>query len=179
MEARTMRLVCIVTALLTLLLPAAAVAQSGAKPTAATELTNDEIQEVIKKLPKDKTVDQLLELVDVGRGNFGVAIVTRAATPAGMGALSHDKITEIYYVLRGSGTQVTGGTMTAGKPITSAVVGPSVSGTTIENGRSSKLAAGDVQVIPPGVPHMWSSIDPGGVEYIVFRVDPERVLSIK
>lgn len=171
---------CVIVGLLALLLPAASLAQSGARPTAATELTNEELQAVIKKLPKDKTVDQLLKLVDIGKGNFGVAVVTRAATQSGAGALSHDKITEIYYVLRGSGTQVTGGTITNAKPnIGSAVIGPSVSGSGIKNGRSSRLGPGDVQVIPPGVPHMWSSIDAGGVEYLVFRVDPERVLSIK
>ena len=152
---------------------------SGRRPTDATVVTSAEVQALVTSFPKDRTSDRLLTLTDIGYGNFGVAVVARAATPAGAGALSHDKITEIYYMLRGSGTQVTGGTIANAKPnTTSAVIGPSISGTRIENGRDSRLASGDVQVIPPNVPHMWSVIDPGGVEYLVLRVDPERVVSM-
>ena len=161
-------------------LSAISVCAQGAPPKNATDLPTVDIQNLLKSFPKDKTSDQLLRLVDTSKYNVGVAVVSRAAIAKGSGALSHDKITEVYYVLRGSGTQVTGGTMADAKPTTdSTVIGPSIRGSTIEGGRSSKLGQGDVQIIPPGVAHMWSWIDAGGVEYLVFRIDPEHVLTMK
>ena len=50
----------------------------------------------------------------MGSYNVGVAIVARPAGTNLSQYLSHDKITRIYYILRGSGTQVTG-TMVDGR----------------------------------------------------------------
>ena len=156
------------------------VCAQGVPPKEATDLPAVDIQNLLKSFPKDKTSDQLLRLVDTSRYNVAVAAVSRAATPKGGGALSHDKITEVYDVLRGSGTQVTEGTIVGAKPTTgSTVIGPSISGSTIEGGRTSKLGPGDVQIIPPNVAHMWSSIDAGGVDYLTFRFDPDHVLTMK
>ncbi len=41
-----------------------------------------------------------------------------------------------------------------------------------------KIKAGDVVVIPAGVPHWFSQID-GSITYVVVRVDPARVLAPK
>jgi quercetin dioxygenase-like cupin family protein len=48
----------------------------------------------------------------------------------------------------------------------------------IQNAKSTRLGPGDVQIIPPGVAHGFTSIDAGGIEYLVFRVDPDHVLSM-
>src|SRR5204862_5614571 len=122
--------------------------------------------------------DHIIGLQDIGKYNVVVAVVAR---PAGTftNSLSHDKITEIYYVLKGSGTQVTG-TMVGGTRGTtiSKTVGPGLSSNSpIQNSKSKKLEPGDIQVIPPGVAHGFTAIDPGGIEYLVFRVDPEHVLA--
>lgn len=37
---------------------------------------------------------------------------------------------------------------------------------------------GDIQIIPPGVGHAWSSIDAGGVDYLVYRVVPDHLLAM-
>src|SRR4249920_1213952 len=63
--------------------------------------------------------DRNIALSDTGGYNVTVAYVTRPATKVPSGTvLSHDKITEIYYVVSGHGTQVTGtlvdGTKAAG-----------------------------------------------------------------
>ena len=169
-------------------IPAVAVAVSlwampvgaqGVPPTTATDLSAADIQALVKSFPKDKTTDQLLRLADMGKYNVAVGAVSRAATASGGGALSHDKVTEVYYVLRGSGTQVSGGAMVGAKPTMIPVVGPSVSGSAIEGGRTTRLGPGDMQIIPPGVPHMWSAIDAGGVDYLVIRIDPDHVVTKK
>ena len=83
----------------------------NAVPKSATDVPAVDIQNLLKSFPPGQTSDQLLRLVDIGKYNVGVAAVTRAATAKGGGAVNHDKITEVYYVLRGFGMQVTGGTL--------------------------------------------------------------------
>jgi mannose-6-phosphate isomerase-like protein (cupin superfamily) len=96
----------------------------------------------------------------------------------------HDELTEIYHVLSGSGTLVTGGTMTKPErfPADSATVkdlaGPSWRGATLENAVSRKIKAGDVVIIPAGSGHWFSQID-GAIDYEVMRVDPGKLLSLK
>jgi hypothetical protein len=35
-----------------------------------------------------------------------------------------------------------------------------------------------VQINPSNVPHGFTSVDPGGIDYLVFRVDPEHALAM-
>ena len=163
-----------------LLSPAIAFSQSGVPPKSATDLTNAEIQAIVKNALQGNVTDQILRLVDTGKNNVGVALVRRPAGGAGGNALSHDRITEVYYILRGSGVQTTGGTLVDAKQTPeNPVIGPSMSGSNLQNARSSNLGPGDLQIIPPGVPHMWSSINAGGIDYLVLRVDPDHVLSVR
>ena len=124
--------------------------------------------------------DRNIALSDSGGYNVTTAYVTRPASKGMSGTvLSHDKITEIYYVVSGHGTQVTGtlvdGTKTAG----SATIGPGWSSTTpIKNGRTTQLGPGEMQIIPPGTGHVWTQIADGGITYITIRVDPEHVLAL-
>jgi mannose-6-phosphate isomerase-like protein (cupin superfamily) len=165
------------------LAPAGAFAQSEA-PAKSTEVMNPAIQEALKKAVQDLkpgvTVnDRIINLQDIGKYNVALAVVAR---PAGtfQNSLAHDKITEIYYVVRGSGTQVTG-TMVNGtrSQNVSTTIGPGLSSNSpIENAKATRLGPGDVQIIPPGVAHGFTSIDPGGIEYLVFRVDPEHLLAV-
>lgn len=165
------------------LLPALAFAQ-GETPTKSLEVMNPAIQEAVQKalqaLKPGVTVnDRIVSLQDQGRYNVAVAVVARPAGTS-QNSLSHDKITEIYYVLRGTGTQVTG-TMVGGTrgATVSRTIGPSLSSNSpIQNAKSTKLGPGDVQIIPPGVAHGFTSIDAGGIEYLVFRVDPDHLLAL-
>jgi mannose-6-phosphate isomerase-like protein (cupin superfamily) len=167
---------------LSTLAPAGASAQAPA-PTTSTEVVNAELQEAFKRAmqelkPGVSVSDRIINLQDMGRYNVAVAVVAR---PAGTftNSLSHDKITEIYYVTRGSGTQVTG-TMVNGTRAerVSTTIGPGMSSNSpIQNAKSKKLGPGDIQIIPPGVAHGFTSIDPGGIEYLVFRVDPDHLLA--
>jgi Cupin len=56
--------------------------------------------------------------------------------------------------------------------------GPGASGTAIQGGVSRRIKAGDVVVIPAGVPHWFSEIE-GSITYVVVRVDPDRLLAPK
>jgi quercetin dioxygenase-like cupin family protein len=77
----------------------------------------------------------------------------------------HDKETDTFYVLDGSATIVTGGTMVGG-----GVTGPGQQrGTDITGGQARHLAKGDVMVIPAGVPHWFKEVS-GSIDYYVVKV---------
>jgi mannose-6-phosphate isomerase-like protein (cupin superfamily) len=169
-----------------MLFPTRASAQAARAPAAAAiNVPNADIQAAMKRAVQDlkpgvAAIDRLISLPDMGRYNVGVAVVAR---PAGTFAnyLSHDRITEIYYVLRGSGVQATGTLVNGARGATvSNLIGPSLnSHTALSDARSTRLGPGDVQIIPPGVGHGFTSIDSGGIEYVIFRVDPDHVLSLQ
>jgi mannose-6-phosphate isomerase-like protein (cupin superfamily) len=77
----------------------------------------------------------------------------------------HEKDTDVFYVLEGSATFVTGGKMVA--PQTTAP--GEVRGSGIEGGEIRKLSKDDVIVIPAGVPHWFKDV-PGTFLYFVVKV---------
>ena len=67
----------------------------------------------------------------------------------------HEKEAELFYVLEGSGTVVTGGTLTEGKRTNP----ENQSGTGVQGGASRKVAKGDFILVPENTPHWFSTID--------------------
>ncbi len=170
---------------LALAIAAPALAQTAAAPKLdSVELLTPEVQEFARRglealKPGTTVSDRLMRVSDQGKYNVAIAFVTRpGGAAAGTRSLSHDKITEIYYVTRGAGTQVTGTLVNPKKEEGSAVVGPGTSSDVTPKGKSTRLKAGDMQIVPAGVGHGWSQIDEGGIDYIVFRVDPEHILKM-
>lgn len=152
------------------------------KPSRATYVTNAEIQAALKSAPPDSATDTPVRTVDVGKANVGVGIVYRSAR-AKQAAVAHDDITEVYEILEGTGTLVTGGAIVAGngKTVThdsAGPSGPSQRGASIREGESRRVGPGDIVIIPPGVAHLFTQID-GTIKYAVVRVDPDRVLPLK
>jgi mannose-6-phosphate isomerase-like protein (cupin superfamily) len=152
---------------------------------AAVDITRADIAAAVKigmaaLKPGVSVSDRNISLADIGAYNVTVAFVTRPATKVPSGsALSHDKITEIYYVIRGTGTQVTGTLANATHAAASTTIGPGWSSTSpITAAHSTTLGPGEMQIIPPGVGHVWAEIGDGGIDYMVIRVDPEHVLAL-
>ena len=150
-------------------------------PVIATDITAAEVEAVVKH-PTGGT-DRLMKAVDMGTYNVGVGVLRRGPTKPGapVGAIMHQKITEVYYVVSGSGTLLTGGTVTnpqqaaADSEIVRVAVGPSVQGTFKEPAQRRKVSAGDIVIIPPGVYHGFDEVT-DHVEYVAVRPDPEHVL---
>ena len=75
------------------------------------DVTTAEVKAFIDKLPKDRISDSPIRVADVGGYKVGVYGVFRPKALPG-GAIAHDtSVTEIYYMLEGTGTLVTGGTL--------------------------------------------------------------------
>ena len=77
----------------------------------------------------------------------------------------HDDDTDVFRIMSGSATFVTGGRLVGAR--TTAPGETRASG--IEGGESRTLSAGDVIVIEKGIPHWFKAID-GRVEYFVVKV---------
>jgi mannose-6-phosphate isomerase-like protein (cupin superfamily) len=153
--------------------------QAPRRDTSATYVTPDEMTSALKSAPRPDAalVDRPVRVVEAGGHYLGVAVVRR--TSGDLTALVHDKIDEIYYVLEGGGTLITGGKLIDGKQTdASPTIGPGWSGTSIEGGQSRRVVAGEVVIIPAGTPHMFKQLD-GPIRYLVYRVDPSRVLALK
>ncbi len=154
-------------------------------PGIATDITNNEIQALVKKTASSAVSDQAIRVIDVkGEYNVGVGVVHRSKTTANQrpNGIEHSEITEVYHVIEGSGVLVTGGSVENARevPAASQVVkllnGPSKSGGAIVNGISRRIGPGDVVIIPPNTPHWFSEISSDQIVYLVIRVDPHKVL---
>jgi mannose-6-phosphate isomerase-like protein (cupin superfamily) len=123
--------------------------------------------------------DRNIALENAPGFNVTVAYVTRPATKVMSGkVLSHDEITEIYYVVSGHGTQVTG-PVVDGVKTSSTTIGPGLSSASpIKDGRATTLGPGEMQIIPPGLGHVFTEIADGGITYMVIRIDPAHALAL-
>jgi mannose-6-phosphate isomerase-like protein (cupin superfamily) len=157
---------------LTLLL-AFGFAANAADSASATYVSTAEIDAALKAAPPEgQTYDKVIKTVD--EGNYKVSIVILRRIPkAGSPdrGLTHPKVTEVYQIIKGSGTLETGGTMLNTSPVdlTAQAAGPSVRGD-IKGGESKHMGPGDVAVVLPGVPHRFSQLD-GTITYLVTRIE--------
>jgi mannose-6-phosphate isomerase-like protein (cupin superfamily) len=87
---------------------------------------------------------------------YRINIVHRAQ-PAG--AIAHPGNTELHYIIEGSGTVVTGGTIVRG-----AIAGAA----TIKDGVTQHVTKGDIVIVPANSPHWYSQVD-GSVTYLEVR----------
>jgi mannose-6-phosphate isomerase-like protein (cupin superfamily) len=167
--------------------PEVTAAQQAASPTnslPATYVSAADIQANLSAAPNSATNPlPNIRVVDAGGYNVAVGVIHRPQTPPGVVAV-HFKVTEIYHVMDGAATLVTGGAMVNAKTRPPDAIsvrledGPGASGTSIQGGVSRRIKAGDVVVIPAGVPHWFSAIE-GSISYVVVRVDPDRLLAPK
>lgn len=153
------------------------------KPAApATYVTPKDLDQELKTAPKPDAhlIDRPVRVIEAGEGGshqVGVAIVKRTASD--QDALVHDRIDEVYYILEGGGTLVTGGKLVNEKHTdTSPTIGPGWRGSSIQGGEERRVDKGDIVFITAGTPHMFTKLD-GPIRYLVYRVDPADVLALK
>lgn len=164
--------------------PAISFAQSHPKPTVATDITDEDVKEVLKHAPP--AVDQQLKVVDAGPYNVGVGIIHRGpstdSTDGTSPCIAHHNQTETYIIVDGSGTLVTGGTIMNPREIAKdseaykTLNGPSANGRVRDSeAQVRRVKPGDIIIIPPDVCHGWKGIT-DHVNYLSVRPDPDRVL---
>jgi hypothetical protein len=155
---------------------------SRATSGTATDVSNSEIWAAVQKNLSAAVIDQALQVVSInGEYNVGLGVVRRSG-PASGDIFEHSQITEIYHVISGNGTLMTGGALENPRPlapddeIVKLLVGPTSQGDKIQGGVSRELGPGDVVIIPPNTPHWFSQVTSDRIVYLVVRVDPKKVL---
>jgi glc operon protein GlcG len=77
----------------------------------------------------------------------------------------HTRDTDIIYMLEGTATLVTGGTVVDGKNIEP----EEIRGKTVTGGETRQITKGDVIIVPNGVPHWFKEVK-GPINYYVVKV---------
>src|SRR2546428_12408985 len=119
---------------------ATAFAQSPAA-TPAIDIPKADLEATLARAPAAGVMDQQIRVVDIGKYNVAVGVLHRAAK-AKHTAISPAQVTEVYHIIEGAGTFVTGGEMV--EPTLSPVdgntvkvlVGPSTGGTAVRGGQT-------------------------------------------
>jgi mannose-6-phosphate isomerase-like protein (cupin superfamily) len=165
-------------------------ALSAQQPTcnrcSATFIGVNEVQAYVKRAIDLDLVDQQMRSVDLGKTQIGIGVVHRGKLlePAKDSVAEHDLISEVYHVIDGSGTLVTGPDIVDEKrrPANLETVrqfnGPGNSGASIRNAVAHHLTPGDVLIIPAGTGHMFTRIE-DHITYLMVRIDPDKAVPLK
>lgn len=113
--------------------------------TKATHFSAADLQAALAKLPTDRP-NAVARVFTLDPYNVGV----EQRQPRPQGAAAHADRAELFYVINGSGTMLTGGTISDGKQ-----TGVNTQGTTITGGTRIEFKTGDFIMVPSGVPHQF------------------------
>ncbi|MGH9218672.1 MAG: cupin domain-containing protein [Vicinamibacterales bacterium] len=111
----------------------------------ATHFSAESLQAALAKLPTDRP-NAAVRVFTLDPYNVGV----EQRQPRAQGAASHADRAELFYVIDGTGTMLTGGTIPDGK-----ASGVNTQGTTINGGTRIDFKKGDFIMVPSGVPHQF------------------------
>jgi len=145
-----------------------------------------ELQAYTRKAVEEKLLDQQVRDVEIGKAHVGIGMVHRGRldAPAPNSVAEHDQVSEVYHIIEGTATLVVGPDILnrERRPDTGQNVrelnGPGNNGSEIRNGVTYQLKAGDVVVIPAGTGHWFTRID-DHIDYLMVRIDPDKVTPIK
>ena len=166
------------------------IAQGDPQPTCrmcpATYIPVDEVQAYAKKAIAERLTDQQVRDVEIGKSHIGIGVVYRGKldAPAPDSVAEHDLVSEVYHVIEGTATLVTGPDLVGKKrrPADLQTVrefnGPGNNSASINNGVAHQLKPGDVIVIPAGTGHWFTKID-DHITYLMVRIDPDKVTPLR
>ena len=138
------------------LLSAAVVAQQKGAPVMKTYTSASEVAAIAAKAKSDRKEGQATVTGRIlSLAPYNANLEYRASVgPAAV----HQKEAEMFYVIDGSATLVTGG-----KLVKESSTNPdNLTGTGIEGGTAQNVAKGDFVIVPEGTPH-WFSVINGSV----------------
>ena len=125
-------------------------------PTAAAMklfAASNDVAALVAKARADRKPDQpMLAQRVVGLAPYTVNLEYRP----GVGPASvHEREAELFYVVDGTATAVTGGKLVNERRTNA----DNLTGTAIEGGNSQRVAKGDILIVPAGVPHQFTNVN--------------------
>src|SRR5215510_5956471 len=155
----TMKIVLAAAAALFLTVPVFAQQTVTPETTTGLYMSASDVAAAVGKLPKNP-----LASVPVFKiGPFNVNVEHRLGAPAAAQAASvHDKDAELFYMIEGTATLVTGGKLVDGTKD-----GDNWRGKAVEGGKAQKMSKGDFMIVPAGVPHWFTDISGQITEFSV------------
>jgi mannose-6-phosphate isomerase-like protein (cupin superfamily) len=155
---------------------------------AATYIAKSELDAYLNRAVEHSLIDQQVRSVDLGKSQVGIGMVRRGrlepGSNSGEAVAEHEQISEVYYIIDGSGTLLTGPDLIEPKkrPDTLKTVreqnGPGYNAKSINRPVVTELKAGDMIVIPAGTGHWFTKID-DHITYVMVRIDPDKVVPTK
>jgi mannose-6-phosphate isomerase-like protein (cupin superfamily) len=152
-QEMTMKLFAAVAVLIVLSSPAKAQQPAGAQPaptdrTKSSYLSAAELSAALAKLPTDRPAGSV-RVFSLAPYNVNV----ERRMPLAQGASVHEAQAELFYVVDGSATLLTGGKLEG-----ETRNGTNLQGKSIAGGTAQKFGKGDFMIVPSGVPHQFVDI---------------------
>ena len=148
----------------------------------AIVIPNAEMQAKLKDMIEKKVQDDSVRVVNAGESNIGVFFVhlnPGAPPQEPVQLMSHDDMTEVYYVLKGEGTLYHGGTIENPTPRDLVTTGgPSKTGPG-RNRLMQNIGPGDTFIVKPNTPHQVNLGAKTEMVYLIVRIDPKKHLQLK
>jgi len=156
------------------------------KSCPATFIAREELQQYLDRAIAKNIIDQQVRSLDIGKSGVAVGMVYRGklAAPQDRSVAEHHQVSEVYHIIDGTATLVTGPVLVGSepRPATNENVrilnGPGSNAASIQGGVTHHLKAGDVIVIPAGTGHWFTKID-DHISYLMIRIDPDKIVPLK
>jgi len=166
-----MRIIAVlgVFALLTVLAVTVVAQRGGGQNQPAPSITDtkvvtaSELAGIVAGTPKDRNGNATFIRLAPYNVNMEHRIMSQAASV-------HETEAELFYVVDGAGTLVTGG-----KLVEERRTNPeNLTGTAIQGGVSKRVAKGDWILIPAGIPHQYPAVEASGLTLMSLHL-PKKV----
>ena len=126
-------------------------------------VTGSEVAALVAGTPKDRNGNATMIRLAPYNVNMEHRIMNQAASV-------HETEAELFYVIDGAGTVVTGG-----KLVEERRTNPeNLTGTSIAGGVSKKVAKGDWIMVPAGIPHQFPAVEASGLTLMSLHL-PKKV----
>jgi len=160
----------------------AVLASPVAAQNSAIVIPNAEMQAKLKEMIEKKVQDDSVRVANAGDANVGVFFIhlNPGQTPQEpIQMMSHNDVTEVYYIIKGEGTLYHGGTIENPTPRNLATIGGPSKGGPSRGKLTQNVGPGDVFIVPANTLHQVNLGAKTEMAYLVVRFDPKKHLQLK